>query len=50
MEKKDADNVRKVVVNNSFIGFENYICVVINNVSTVLVRSSYSFVTVEVKV
>ena len=50
VEEKDADNVRKVVVNNSFSGFENEICVVINNVLTVLVRSSYSFVAVEVKV
>ena len=52
VEEKDADNIRKVLlfVNHSFSGFENQICVVISNESTVLVRSSYSFVAVEVKV
>ena len=52
MEEKDADNIRKVLlfVNHSFSDFENEICVVISTESTVLVRSSYSFVAVEVKV
>ena len=52
MEGKDADNIRKVLlfVNHSFSVFEKYICVVISTESTVLVRSGYSFVAVEVKV
>ena len=49
MEEKDADNVRKVLC-KSFSSFENYVCVVISIESTVLVRSGYSFVAVEVKV
>ena len=40
----------KYFVNHSFSRFENYICVVINTKSTVLVHSGYSFVAVEVKV
>ena len=52
MEEKGADNIRKVLlfVNHSFSDFENEICVVISTESTVLVRSSYSLVAVEVKV
>ena len=52
MEGKNADDVRKVLlfVNHSFSGFENEICVVISTESTVLVRSGYSLVAVEVKV
>ena len=52
MEEKHAHNMRKVLlfVNHSFSGFENQICVVISTESTVLVRSGYSFVAVEVKV
>ena len=40
----------KYFVNHSFSGFENYICVVKSTESTVLARSGYSFITVEVKV
>ena len=50
VEEKDADNKGKYFVNHSFSGFENQICVVISNESTVLVRSSYSFVAFEVNV
>ena len=51
MEEKDVDNIREVLlVNNLFSGFKNQICVVISTESTVLVRSDYSFVAVEVKV
>ena len=49
-EEKYAEHIRRVLVNHSFRGFENYICVVISTESTVLVRSGYSFVVVEVKV
>ena len=37
-------------LNHSFSSFENEICVVITTESTVLARSGYSFVAVEVKV
>ena len=52
VEGKNADDIRKVLlfVNHSFSGFENEICVVISTESTVLVRSGYSLVAVEVKV
>ena len=40
----------KYFVNHSFSGFENQISVVISIESTVLVRSGYFFVAVEVKV
>ena len=49
VEEKDADNMESTFVNHSFSGFKNYICV-ISTESTVLVRSGYSFVAVEVKV
>ena len=39
----------KYFVNHSFSGFENKLCVT-STESTVLVRSGYSFVAVEVKV
>ena len=48
MEDKDADSIGKVLC-KSFSSFENYVCVVISIDSTVLVRSGYSFVAVEVK-
>ena len=40
----------KKKVNHSFSGFKNYICVLIRTESTVLIRSGYSFVAIEVKV
>ena len=46
VKKKDADNIRKVLC-KSFI---QWFCVVISTELTVLVRSGYSFVAVEVKV
>ena len=49
MEEKDADQ-GKYFVNHSFSGFKNQICVVISTEKTVLVRSGYSFVAIEVKV
>ena len=52
MEEKDANNIRKVhdLVNHSFSGLKNKLCVVIGTKSTVLVRFGYSFVAVKVKV
>ena len=52
MEEKDANNIRKVhdLVNHSFNGLKNKLCVVIGTKSTVLVRFGYSFVAVKVKV
>ena len=37
-------------VNHSFSSFKNYVCVLISTEWTVLIRSGYSFVGVEVKV
>ena len=52
VEEKDANNIRKVhdLINHSFSGLKNKICVVIGTKSAVLVRSGYSFVAVKVKV
>ena len=49
-EEKDADNIRKVLCKLFIRWFENLICVDRSTESTVLVRSGYSFVAVEVKV
>ena len=50
LEEKDADNIRKVLCKLFIQWFENLICVDRSTESTVLVRSGYSFVAVEVKV
>ena len=50
LEEKDADNIRKVLCKLFIRWFENLICVDRSTESTVLVRSGYSFVAVEVKV
>ena len=50
MEKKDADNIRKVLCKSFIQWFENYFCVLIRTESTVLIRSGIFFGAVEVKV